>query len=100
MEEKQLLQKFHSLRTDATGLILASESLSELNEIKIDFLGKSGRLTLLMKELTKIPADRRPEIRRAEALQRDGVVAVQLDEPVRIARALGRRGLLLRSGTS
>lgn len=62
--ESDLLQQFHSIRTDATGLILASESLSELNEIKLDFLGKSGRLTSLMKELTKIPADKRPEIGR------------------------------------
>lgn len=62
--EQEILQQFHSIRTDATGLILSAESLSELNEIKLDFLGKSGRLTVVMKELTKIPEDKRPEIGR------------------------------------
>lgn len=62
--EQEILQQFHSIRTDATGLILSAESLSELNEIKLDFLGKSGRLTIVMKELSKIPEDRRPEIGR------------------------------------
>lgn len=62
--DQDILQQFHTIRTDATGLILASESLSELNEIKLDFLGKSGRLTTAMKELTKIPEDKRPEIGR------------------------------------
>lgn len=64
MNEQDILQQFHTVRTDATGLILSAESLSELNEIKLDFLGKSGRLTAIMKELTKIPADKRPEIGR------------------------------------
>lgn len=62
--EQELLRQFHSLRTDATGLILSSESLGELNEIKLDFLGKSGRLTSLMKELSTLPAEKKPEIGR------------------------------------
>lgn len=62
--ETDLLQKFHALRTDATSLVLSTENLPELNEIKLDFLGKSGRLTNLMKELAQVPAERRPEIGR------------------------------------
>jgi len=60
--EQQLLEQFQSIKNDATGLILSSESLQELNEIKLDFLGKSGRLTIAMKELTKVPVEKRAEI--------------------------------------
>jgi phenylalanyl-tRNA synthetase alpha chain len=60
--ESELLGSLQSIKNDATGLILSSESLSELNEIKLDFLGKSGRLSTAIKELSKIPAERRSEI--------------------------------------
>lgn len=60
--DQELLQQLQSIKNDATGLILSSESLTELNEIKLDFLGKSGRLTLTLKSLTDIPAEKRPEI--------------------------------------
>ncbi len=60
--ETQLLQQLQSIKNDATGLILGAESLSELNEIKLDFVGKSGRLTTTLKEITNIPADKRSEI--------------------------------------
>jgi phenylalanyl-tRNA synthetase alpha chain len=62
--ENELLQQFQSIKNDATGLILSSESLSELNEIKLDFLGKSGRLSVAMKDLSKIPTEKRVEIGR------------------------------------
>lgn len=62
--EQDLLNQFQSIKNDSTGLILSAESLSELNEIKLDFLGKSGRLSAAMKELTAIPAERRTDIGR------------------------------------
>lgn len=62
--EQDLLNQFQSIKNDATGLVLSCESLSELNEIKLDFLGKSGRLTSLMKELSEIPIERRVAIGR------------------------------------
>lgn len=60
--ENPLLDKLVKIKNDATGLILSAESLHELNEIKLDFLGKSGILTAALKELTDIPVDKRPEI--------------------------------------
>jgi len=62
--EQELLNLFQSIKNDSTGLILSAESLNELNEIKLDFLGKSGRFTAAMKDLSKIPAEKRPEIGR------------------------------------
>lgn len=62
--ENPLLDKLVKIKNDATGLILSAETLTELNEIKLDFLGKSGILTSALKELTDIPEDKRPEIGR------------------------------------
>src|SRR5436190_21389060 len=62
--EQDLLNQFQSIKSDSTGLILSAETLSELNEIKLDFLGKSGRLSTAMKELANIPIDRRGDIGR------------------------------------
>ncbi len=55
-------QDLIKLKNDASSLIIAAEDETELNEIKLNFLGKSGKLTELVKGLKNIPEDRRPEI--------------------------------------
>ncbi len=40
--------------------ILEAEDLKSLEETKLQFLGKSGKLTLALKEVTKLPAEKRP----------------------------------------
>lgn len=57
-------QDLLKIKNDASALILAAEDSKELNEIKLDFLGKNGKLTLLVREIKNIPEDRRPEIGR------------------------------------
>lgn len=50
------------LKNDALSLILDAEDRKTLEEIKLQFLGKSGKLTLTLKEITKVPAERRAEV--------------------------------------
>ncbi|GBE14679.1 MAG TPA: phenylalanine--tRNA ligase subunit alpha [Proteobacteria bacterium] len=45
--------------------ISSAESLKELNEIKVRFLGKKGWLTALLKSLGELPPDERPEAGQA-----------------------------------
>ncbi|OGH17053.1 MAG: phenylalanine--tRNA ligase subunit alpha [Candidatus Levybacteria bacterium RIFCSPHIGHO2_02_FULL_40_18] len=52
------------IKNDASSLIIAAEDEQELNQIKLDFLGKSGKLTQLVKEIKNVPEERRPEIGR------------------------------------
>lgn len=59
MEENLL-----KLKNDASSLILSCEDAEELNSIKLDFLGKNGKLTLLLKELKTVPEERRAEVGR------------------------------------
>lgn len=50
------------LKNDASSLIIQAESLDELNSLKLDFLGKNGKLTNLIKDLKSVPEERRPEV--------------------------------------
>ncbi|MBI4091807.1 MAG: phenylalanine--tRNA ligase subunit alpha [Candidatus Levybacteria bacterium] len=55
-------QELIKIKNDASSLIIAAEHEAELNAIKLDFTGRSGKLTQLVKEVKNIPEDRRPEI--------------------------------------
>lgn len=54
----------NSIKNSALPLILEAKSVQELDEIKLQFLGRSGILTIALKELAKVPAEKRPEIGR------------------------------------
>lgn len=57
MEEKLL-----SIKNNAISLILETKSVKELEEIKIQFLGRNGEVTQLLKSLPKIPKEERPKL--------------------------------------
>ncbi len=45
---------------EAQAKLEQAQRLSDLKEIELEFLGKSGKLTLLMKQLGSLPAEERP----------------------------------------
>ena len=49
------------IKNTAISFILEAEDLDSLEETKLQFLGKSGKLTLAIKNVTKIPAEKRKE---------------------------------------
>lgn len=55
-------QDLLKIKNDASSLIIAAEDAKELNAIKLDFLGRSGKLTQLLKDIKKVPEERRPEV--------------------------------------
>lgn len=52
------------IKNSALSLILEAKDSKEIEELRIQFLGRSGKLTLLIKELPKLPAAIRPEVGR------------------------------------
>lgn len=50
------------IKNSAISLILDAEDEKELEEIRIQFLGRSGKLTSALKEISKLPVEKRPEI--------------------------------------
>lgn len=57
-------QKLNTIKNQALPLILEAKSAKELEEIKLQFLGRSGILTLALKDITSIPAEKRAEVGR------------------------------------
>lgn len=53
-----------NIKNAALSLILEAHDLKELEEIKLQFLGRSGKLTLAIREIAKFPQSKRPEIGR------------------------------------
>lgn len=50
------------IKNSALSLILDAKTLEELEEIRIQFLGRSGKLTELLKNLPRIPLEKRVEV--------------------------------------
>lgn len=75
--EEQLI----AIKNNAVSLILEAKNKKELELLKLQFLGRSGRLTLAIRELAKLPEEKRPEIGR---LANEVKTAIE--------EALGRRG--------
>jgi phenylalanyl-tRNA synthetase alpha chain len=57
MEDKLL-----SIKNNAISLILETKSPKELEEIRVQFLGRNGEVTQLMKSLPKLSKEERPKI--------------------------------------
>jgi phenylalanyl-tRNA synthetase alpha chain len=57
MEEKLL-----NLKNEAVSLILETTDIKTLEELKVQFLGRSGKVTLAMKEIVNVPKERRVEV--------------------------------------
>lgn len=50
---------------EAVGLIVAAEKLSELDDVRVRYLGKSGLITEQLKQLGKLPKEQRPQAGQA-----------------------------------
>ncbi len=51
-----------NIKNNAVSLILEAKTLEELEEIRVQFLGRSGQLTQAIKNISKLSKDKRPEI--------------------------------------
>ncbi|MCL5435278.1 MAG: phenylalanine--tRNA ligase subunit alpha [Patescibacteria group bacterium] len=51
-----------NIKNTALSFILEAEDLKTLEEVKLQFLGRSGKLTLKIKDITKISAEKRKEV--------------------------------------
>lgn len=53
-----------NLKNNALSLILETNSAKDLADLRVQFLGRNGDLTQLLKELPKVPVSERPEVGR------------------------------------
>jgi phenylalanyl-tRNA synthetase alpha chain len=57
-------EKLLQIKNTALSLIIGANSLAEIEELRLQFLGRNGSLTEAMKEMKTIPADQKPEAGR------------------------------------
>ena len=77
------MQDLDNIRKDALHLLDRTESLAELEQAKARYLGKSGALTELLKQLGKLPPEERPA-----AGSRINQVKQALEEAIKERRGL------------
>ncbi len=53
-------KEFLTIKNNALSMILDAENNKELDAIRLQFLGRSGKLTIALKDLTKLPDDEKP----------------------------------------
>lgn len=58
-------EKLHSLLEQAKSAITQMQDLKSLDEVRVQYLGKKGELTELLKELQTLPVDKRPQAGKA-----------------------------------
>ena len=80
-----------NIKNNAVSLILDASTSEDLEEIKLQFLGKSGQLTSLIKQLPKIDPEKRKEV---------GILANEVKDTVESAiseRELSLKSVVLKS---
>ncbi len=76
-----MLDKLKELEDEARGKIEEANSLDELKEVKVLYLGKKGRLTALLRSLGSAPPEDRPVIgKKANALRQELEQAIERKE--------------------
>ena len=55
------MQDLEQLTSEAESAIESADSLSNLDQLRVQYLGKKGKLTELLKGLGKLPAEERPQ---------------------------------------
>ena len=59
-----MIEELLKIKNDGLSLILSCDNENQLEEIRIQFLGRSGKLTNLLKQLPKIPLEERGDAGR------------------------------------
>ncbi len=55
-------EKLEKIREEAMNQIQDSEALEKLNEIRINYLGKKGELTTVLKSMKDVAPEDRPKV--------------------------------------
>ena len=76
-------QKINELIERATQKIRESADLNSINELRVQFLGKTGEVTNLLKGMKDVPAEERPELGKLVHTARDSItdlITKKIDE--------------------
>ncbi|MHC8517264.1 phenylalanine--tRNA ligase subunit alpha [Sporosarcina sp. ITBMC105] len=79
-------QQLQQLKDEALGKIQDAQSVKELNDVRVAYLGKKGPITDLLKGMGKLPAEERPKMGALVNVVRETVTA-SLEERMALLEA-------------
>ena len=62
MSEVNIREKLQAILNEATEKIQAADALEKLNEVRVNFLGKKGQLTAVLKGMKDVAPEDRPKV--------------------------------------
>ncbi len=60
VNEVSMKEKMQNIKDSALAMIDSAKTTAELNDVKVKYLGKSGEISLLMREMSNVPKEERP----------------------------------------
>ena len=81
-------EKFTQIKAEALKQIEASEQLERLNEIRVNYLGKKGQLTAVLKGMKDVAPEDRPKVGQMVNETREEIEKVLEASKVKMERAL------------
>lgn len=76
--------KISALKTEFYIELKKAQTLRELGDLKVSYLGKNGKVTGLLKHLREVPPEQRPEVGKHINLLREGVEQSFIDAESRL----------------
>lgn len=87
-KEKHMKEKLEQIKEEALRQIAASEQLDKLNEIRVNYLGKKGELTAVLKSMKDVAAEDRPKIGQLVNEAREEIEKVLEESKIKMERVL------------
>jgi len=84
-------EKMEKIKNEAIALIKKAPTSSELNDIRVKYLGKTGEISLLMRDMANVPKEERPNMGKLVNELREvveGTLNAKFDEISKIEKAL------------
>lgn len=81
-------EKLEQIKAEALRQIAASEQLDKLNEIRVNYLGKKGELTAVLKSMKDVAAEDRPKIGQLVNEAREEIEKVLEESRIKMERVL------------
>ena len=88
----ELAETFEQALAEARDALAACESEEDVEEVRIDFLGRKGRLPALFRRMGEVPAEDRPEAGRTANVVKQGIQEA-VDEALERVRAPAASGV-------
>lgn len=91
--EEQLTKDLEAIAADARNMLEGADSAAELESVRVSFLGKKGRLTTLLRGMSKLSNEERPRFGAAANQVRQELETLLSERRAQVERAARARAL-------